>query len=36
MNGKEIGNIGEAMTLVKSGGHGITIYVPFGENQKTK
>jgi hypothetical protein len=34
MNGKEIGNIGEAMTLAKFVEYGIPVYVPFGENQK--
>lgn len=34
MNTKNIGNIGEAITLQEFVKRGISVYIPFGENEK--
>ena len=35
MNSKAIGNIGEAKILSKFAEYGISVYVPFGDNEKS-
>lgn len=34
MNTKSIGNIGESVTITEFVKRGISVYLPFGENEK--
>lgn len=34
MNTKNVGNVGEAITLAEFVKRGIPVYIPFGENER--